>query len=686
MNRDRHGIRSETHRLEYDACSHRQDRPALRRFIAASATAVIAALALTDCGGGTDLSVGQQDITFTVALGTEASIAQGSSGITTAEVRDEDRPDTDGNLSPAEREPFTARVDLRVVTPLPAGVGVSFSRNPVAPGEVASMSFTADADAAPGRYQLLVAGTISGGSTTRYFPHVLTVNGNCAIGTEAIGDIAAGDRTVFIARGGAASIAGFNVQRDEASAAGAALAPQALDLYTARRVPELPAVASAATQPLSRLSAFVTAQTGGLRVLSRYYQSGVGAPGGVPGWAVEAVRDRAGFVQVVANRLEFHALHGDGTVWRFNASVREDDGAIQIEAPVQVAGLGAVTRLAAGYEHVLALRNDGTILAFGFNSSGQLGDGTDEARTAPAPVIGLANATAIAAGQHHSLALRADGTVWAWGNNGAGQLGDRSTTERRLPVQVARLDGTALDGVLAIASGYSHAMALRVDGSVWSWGDGVRGQHGDGVRQSRPAAAPVDSVRAERVAAGANNSFAIGPQGTVLAWGENDNGSLADGTRAQRAEPARSLGLGSGEGVRDCRTAEPPSQPGLVFDDLQFGAGGWQVLVTSMPIDGLEQSVLQSSGGGNPGAFRRMTHAMTAAPGIELLLRVVHLKLDAVYDPARSGAIDRIDYREDRIRIASETERPQGVSAGLAIRQGDRLFVPIVAGDGGGWP
>ena len=84
---------------------------------------------------------------------------------------------------------------------------------------------------------------------------------------------------------------------------------------------------------------------------------------------------------------------------------------------MQVSSLGGVTAIAGGSAHTIALKNDGTVWAWGYNDYGQLGDGTYGKRTTPVQVSSLIGVTAIAGGAYHTIALKSDGTVWAWGDN-----------------------------------------------------------------------------------------------------------------------------------------------------------------------------------------------------------------------------------------------------------------------------
>lgn len=143
--------------------------------------------------------------------------------------------------------------------------------------------------------------------------------------------------------------------------------------------------------------------------------------------------------------------------------------------------------------HSIGLKSDGTVWCWGNNAGGQLGDGTNFNRYLPSQVVGpdslgyLENIVAIAAGAHHSVALRADGTVWTWGNNRTGQLGDGAVTPgwatpNPIPRQVLGEGGVGfLNDVIAISAGGTHSAVLKSDGTVWAWGSNMFGQLGNGT-------------------------------------------------------------------------------------------------------------------------------------------------------------------------------------------------------------
>jgi len=148
-----------------------------------------------------------------------------------------------------------------------------------------------------------------------------------------------------------------------------------------------------------------------------------------------------------------------------------------------------VKAIAAGGEHSLALRTNGTVLAWGGNTYGQT--------NVPA---GLSNVTAIAAGYYHSLALRGDGKVVAWGRNNDG--------ETNVP--------PGLNNVVALSAGCYHNLALRNDGTVAAWGRNSSGETN----------VPTGLSNVVFVAAGCSHSLALKDNGLIVGWGDNDHGQL----------------------------------------------------------------------------------------------------------------------------------------------------------------
>lgn len=210
--------------------------------------------------------------------------------------------------------------------------------------------------------------------------------------------------------------------------------------------------------------------------------------------------------------------------------------------PVTVTLLSEVAAVAAHGDHSLALTPDGMVHAWGSNAYGQLGDGSTSNSTTPITVTSsLTDVTAIAAGSYHSIAVKGNGTVWTWGRNNWGQLGNNSTSGSYTPIQVSDPNDPSsyLQGVTAIAGGDGHSLALKSDGSVWAWGYNNGGELGDGTRTERHTPVKVRNPEdtgylsdVVAIAAGDGTSLALKSDGTVWAWGQNWLGAVGNGTTA----------------------------------------------------------------------------------------------------------------------------------------------------------
>ncbi len=238
------------------------------------------------------------------------------------------------------------------------------------------------------------------------------------------------------------------------------------------------------------------------------------------------------------------ALKSDGTVWAWGHNQfgqLGDHRYADRHTLVLAHGLTGAIAISAGTVHTVALRDDGTVWTWGRNCSGQLGIGSQfTVRSTPTQVDGLTGVVAIAAGNHHTVALKEDGTVWAWGRNSDGQLGDGSFTNRWTPVQIQHLDE-----VTAITAGGMHTLALRDDGMVWAWGRNEQGQLGEGPTWAIRRSTPVRVHRligARAMAAGFAHTVALKSDGTVWTWGWNGHGQLGDGSTTDRAAPVPVVG------------------------------------------------------------------------------------------------------------------------------------------------
>lgn len=235
--------------------------------------------------------------------------------------------------------------------------------------------------------------------------------------------------------------------------------------------------------------------------------------------------------QVAAGNTHTLALKTDGSLWAWglNTSGQVGDGTGREIKVIKQIGTGFTT-ISTRYLRSLALKSDGSLWAWG---PGPIGDGTSDTAYAPKQIgTGF---SAISAGGNVLLAIKTDGSLWAWGNPYAGELGDGSQDRASVPRQI----GT---GFSAVAGGNDHSLALKTDGSLWAWGSNYYGQLGDGTNTTASTLKQIGTGFA-KIAAGAGYSLAIKTDGSLWSWGANGRGQLGNDTVLSSNTP-KQIGTG----------------------------------------------------------------------------------------------------------------------------------------------
>src|SRR3989338_337739 len=241
------------------------------------------------------------------------------------------------------------------------------------------------------------------------------------------------------------------------------------------------------------------------------------------------------------------AIKTNGTLWAWGKDgygyLGLGTSALDKSSPVQVGTLATWSQVSSSGNFFSAIKTDGTLWSWGRNASGRLGLGDQgavyNARSSPTQIGTLTTWSRVTLGGAHSVAVKTDGTLWSWGYNSTGQLGFGDTIRRSSPVQVGTLATWS-----AVGAGESYrTFAIKTDGTLWAWGDNASNNYGtlglgDIVNRSSPVqVGTLATWSLLGVASGA--AFSVKIDRTLWGWGSNNNGRLGLGDVVFRSSPVQ---------------------------------------------------------------------------------------------------------------------------------------------------
>ena len=254
------------------------------------------------------------------------------------------------------------------------------------------------------------------------------------------------------------------------------------------------------------------------------------------------------------------------------------------------------------------------LFAWGTNTNGQIGDGTTINRSSPVQ-IGI-NSWTVLGGVHggplgtHQIAIATDGTLWAWGLNSSGQLGDGTTANQSNPVQI----GTS--SWIAVAAGFNHTLAIDINGRLFSWGNNTQSQLGDGTTVSRSSPVQVGSSSWTAVWAGYSYSHGKTIDGTLYAWGVNLAYQLGFGNQIDARSPPMVVSQPNGQYAQI--VAGYTNTVAITTDGKAY-AVGFQSLVANFDGSGNNKQLFQQIGTLNAYPGKNIKKILTTSTGATLI-------------------------------------------------------------------
>jgi alpha-tubulin suppressor-like RCC1 family protein len=249
------------------------------------------------------------------------------------------------------------------------------------------------------------------------------------------------------------------------------------------------------------------------------------------------------------------ALLDNGSVSCWGEQYLTNNTKVDLTSPTLVGDFGnnrTAVQISTGSSVTCAVLSDGTVSCWGKGTSGQLGNGATTSSTDPTPTTSFGagkKALSVSLYSDHACALIDDGTVMCWGRNDYGKLGDGTESQRNAPVQVNPFPVNTTP--ISVAVGSHHSCALLDVGDVSCWGEGTYGQNGDGTSANRPSPGRTSGFGAGKLAvsvsSGDHHICALLDSGEVVCWGEGGSGRLGTGSSSRVFVPTPTVSFGDGK-------------------------------------------------------------------------------------------------------------------------------------------